>query len=127
MPKKEIAPGLGIPLFAHPSGADPELSALVGPSLSQPFSRKVPFVLDRLGLVVGPSSTFSNQSRPDSFSLICQQHHSAQSLFQSLAALSLAGQHVWSLTQFFSVDFSQSRISVKKCVFNKRTINVCVN
>ena len=28
---------------------------------------------------------------------------------------------VWSLTQFYSVDFSQSRISVKKCVFNKRT------
>ena len=27
---------------------------------------------------------------------------------------------VWSLTQFFSVDFSQSRIGVKKCVFNKR-------
>ena len=26
---------------------------------------------------------------------------------------------VWSLTQFYSVDFSQSRISVKKCVFNK--------
>ena len=24
---------------------------------------------------------------------------------------------VWSLTQFFSVDFSQSRISVKKCIF----------
>ena len=26
---------------------------------------------------------------------------------------------VWSLTQFYSVDFSQSRIGVKKCVFNK--------
>ena len=34
---------------------------------------------------------------------------------------------VWSLTQFYSVDFSQSRISVKKCVFNKRTIKVCVS
>ena len=31
---------------------------------------------------------------------------------------------VWSLTQFYSVDFSQSRIGVKKCVFNKRTIKV---
>ena len=30
---------------------------------------------------------------------------------------------VWSLTQFYSVDFSQSR---KKCVFNKHTIKVCV-
>ena len=32
-----------------------------------------------------------------------------------------------SLTQFYSVDFSQSRIGVKKCVFNKRTIKVCVS
>ena len=32
-----------------------------------------------------------------------------------------------SLTQFYSVDFSQSRIDVKKCVFNKRTIKVCVS
>ena len=30
-------------------------------------------------------------------------------------------------TFFYSVDFSQSRISVKKCVFNKRTIKVCVS
>ena len=34
---------------------------------------------------------------------------------------------VWSLTQFYSVDFSQSRIGVKKCVFNKRTIKVCIS
>ena len=34
---------------------------------------------------------------------------------------------VWSLPQFYSVDFSKSRIDVKKCVFNKRTINVCVS
>ena len=32
---------------------------------------------------------------------------------------------VWSLTQLYSVDFSKSRIGVKKCVFNKRTIKVC--
>ena len=32
------------------------------------------------------------------------------------------------VTQFYSVDFSQSRIGVfKKCVFNKRTIKVCVS
>ena len=37
------------------------------------------------------------------------------------------GYQVWSLTQFYSVDFSQSRNGVKKCVFNKRTIQVCVN
>ena len=34
---------------------------------------------------------------------------------------------VWSLTQFYSVDFSQSRIGVKKCIFYKRTIKVCVS
>ena len=36
-------------------------------------------------------------------------------------------QQAWSLTQFYSVDFSKSRIDVKKCVFNKRTIKVCVS
>ena len=36
-------------------------------------------------------------------------------------------EQVWSLTQFYSVDFSQLRISVKKCVFYKRTIKVCVS
>ena len=34
---------------------------------------------------------------------------------------------VWSLTQFYSVDFSQARIGVKKCVFNKRAFKVCVS
>ena len=34
---------------------------------------------------------------------------------------------VRSLTQFYSVDFSQSRIGVKKCVSYKRTIKVCVS
>ena len=34
---------------------------------------------------------------------------------------------VCSLTQLYSVDFSQSRIGVKKCVFNKCTIKVCVS
>ena len=34
---------------------------------------------------------------------------------------------VWSLTQIYSVDFSKSRIGVKKCLFNKRTIKVCVS
>ena len=40
---------------------------------------------------------------------------------------SVQGMKVWSLTQFYSVDFSKSRIYVKKCVFNKRTIKVCVS
>ena len=39
----------------------------------------------------------------------------------------LAGNKVWSLTKFYSVDFSQSRIGVKKCAFNNRTIKVCVS
>ena len=34
---------------------------------------------------------------------------------------------VGSLTQFYSVDFSKSRIGVKKCVLYKRTIKVCVS
>ena len=36
--------------------------------------------------------------------------------------LILVDHQVWSLTQFYSVDFSQSRIDVKKC-----TIKVCVS
>ena len=34
---------------------------------------------------------------------------------------------VWSLTQLYSVDFSQSRTGVNKCVYYKRTIKVCVS
>ena len=34
---------------------------------------------------------------------------------------------VWSPTQFYSVDFSQSRISVEKCTFYKHTIRVCIS
>ena len=41
--------------------------------------------------------------------------------------VSLPKDQVWSLTQFYSVDFSQSRTSVNKCVFYKRTIKVCVS
>ena len=36
-------------------------------------------------------------------------------------------EQVWPLTQLYSVDFLKSRIDVKKCVFNKRTIKVCVS
>ena len=45
------------------------------------------------------------------------------------AAVKYVGEdhQVWSLTQFYSVDFSKWRISVKKCVFYKRTIKVCVS
>ena len=34
---------------------------------------------------------------------------------------------VCSLTQFYSVGFSKSRINVKKCVFSKHTTKVCVS
>ena len=34
---------------------------------------------------------------------------------------------VWSLAQFYSINFSQSRVCVIKCIFNKRTIKVCVS
>ena len=34
---------------------------------------------------------------------------------------------VWALTQFYSVDFSKSRIGGIKYVCNKRTIKVCVS
>ena len=47
--------------------------------------------------------------------------------YEILARYALTKEQVWSLTQFYSVDFSKSRIGVKKCVFNKRTIKVCVS
>ena len=34
---------------------------------------------------------------------------------------------VWLLTLFYPVDFSQSGIVAKKCVFNKPTIKVCIS
>ena len=36
-------------------------------------------------------------------------------------------EQVWPLTQLYSIDFSQSRIGVNKCVFYKRTIKVCIS
>ena len=43
---------------------------------------------------------------------------------QATFELVQGGCQVWSLTQFYSVDSSKSRIGVKKCVFKKRTIKV---
>ena len=45
----------------------------------------------------------------------------------SVDALCPGDRQVWSLTQFYSVDFSKSRINVNKCIFNKRTIKVFVS
>ena len=39
--------------------------------------------------------------------------------------LQSVGSQVWSLTQFYSVHLSQSRIGVKKCVFYRHTIKCC--
>ena len=55
--------------------------------------------------------------------LSCEKH-TCRSLFSTKQ---VGYYHVWSLTQFYPVDFSQSRIGVKKCVFNKRTIKVRVS
>ena len=48
-------------------------------------------------------------------------------MFYVIVFMQMTDEQVWSLSQFYSVDFSQSRIGVKKCVFNKRTIKVCVS
>ena len=50
---------------------------------------------------------------------------SLQLLFRSPLRQAFDGQ-VWSLPQFYSVDFSKSRVGVKKCVYNARTIKVDV-
>ena len=39
--------------------------------------------------------------------------------------LQSVGSQAWSLTQFYSVDLSQSGIGVKKCVFYRHTIKCC--
>ena len=48
-------------------------------------------------------------------------------LFSSSIAPHQTHVQVWSLTQFYSVDFLNSRINGKKCIFNKCTFKVCVN
>ena len=45
----------------------------------------------------------------------------------AIFVLQPVGDQVRSLTQIYSVDFLKSRVDVKKCVFNKRTIKVCVS
>ena len=51
----------------------------------------------------------------------------ASSSCRCIAWTRTCSNQVWSLTHIYSVDFSQSRIGSKKCVFNKRTIKVCVS
>ena len=75
-----------------------------------------------------------HSSKGASIVFVDKQEH-ADSLLKDLmnASYTSAGSlhggidQVWSLTQFYSLDFSKSRIGVKKCGFNKRTIKVCVS
>ena len=48
----------------------------------------------------------------------------ADSRTEGAVLVVLSRNHVWSLTQLYSVDFLQSRIGVRKCVYYKRTIKV---
>ena len=50
-----------------------------------------------------------------------------ESLLLGQQGLDAAQVQVWSLTQFYSVDFSQSRIGVSRCLFYKCTIKVSVS
>ena len=56
-----------------------------------------------------------------------QQQPAPGTPVQQIQAAPQQFQQVWSLNQFFSVDFSLSTISVKKCIFNKNTTKVCVS
>ena len=51
--------------------------------------------------------------------------HSAYSQYVLLVKIYVSLCQVWSITQFYSVDFSQSRIGVNKSVFYKRTSVSC--
>ena len=74
----------------------------------------------RMWTLSGSTNTFSVSSFLKSFFYLTWQEICAGRLRHN-------GDQVWSLTQFCSVDFSKSKIGLKKCVFNKRTIKVCVS
>ena len=69
-----------------------------------------------INLFIIPSKAYVHRERPLKLDCCLVPHAPSASINQ-----------VWSLNQFYSVDFSQPRIRVKKCVFNKRTIKVCVS
>ena len=60
---------------------------------------------------------------PIHLNVLLEQHVGEAVDVTSLAEVT----QVWSLTQFISVDLSQSRIGVKECVLHKRKIKVCVS
>ena len=79
--------------------------------------------------------SYCSESVNDYFAYLCQNHSCLRVCCTAVVEPCVCscdvsqadvGQ-VWSPTQFYSVDFSQSRIGVKECVFNKRTIKVCVS
>ena len=74
----------------------------------------LPFILHRLQ----PKQAWGIFGDEDS-------HGSCQG--QQSLVVTLQGYQVRSLTQFYSVNFLQSRISVNKWVFNKRTIKVYIS
>ena len=96
----------------------------------------------------GPGLMSFSYVTPERYTFVRELHHCRVEPFSELLLKKMAelltenvfnctpclktsyGKHlnqVWSRTQFYSVDFSKSRIDVKKCVFNKPTIKVCVS
>ena len=53
-----------------------------------------------------------------------EEGHEGQVEGKVVVVVSLDPSQAWSLTKFYSVDFSKSRIDVKKWVFNKYIIKV---
>ena len=62
----------------------------------------------------------------DNFAAVMRLEVDGAFIPDKVLAPAVEGQ-VWSLTQFYSVDFSKSRMGEKMCVFNKRTIKVFVD
>ena len=70
--------------------------------------------------VISKLRTVINLSPLPVFSVSSQAALTAMTQRKSLA--SKKTQQVWSLTTLYCVDFSKTRIDIKKCVFNKRII-----
>ena len=79
-----------------------------------------------LGLPSPKSSVESSDKFLASLCTNSERLLAAMSWDDALLSLAVEDQ-VWSLTQIYSVDFSKSRIRVKKCIFNKHTIKVRVS
>ena len=80
----------------------------------------------RPGIIGGPNNCGYDDEQ-GSYTHIVHDHLAYRSAHSKHTQSFFSSCQVWSLTQFYSVDFSKSRIDVKKCIFNKRTFKVCVN